>query len=141
MRVVKVSRMISSSADAVWDILTDRQRLVAESFGIVELEGAFGLGEKIKLRSEVAPDRAFDLVISEFDPTKQMVWRGGLPLGLFVGERKFTLESHGLKTEFHMREKFSGILSPLIFKSMPNLQPSFEKFASTLKSLAEEDAL
>jgi polyketide cyclase/dehydrase/lipid transport protein len=40
-------------------------------------------------------------------------------------------------TKFAMREEYTGPLLPLIWKSMPDLGPSFEKFAKGLKEEAE----
>jgi hypothetical protein len=36
-----------------------------------------------------------------------------------------------------MREQYAGPLSPLIFKSIPDLGPSFQRFAAGLKRKAE----
>jgi hypothetical protein len=36
-----------------------------------------------------------------------------------------------------MREEYSGPLLPLIFRTIPDLQPSFDKFARGLKQRAE----
>ncbi len=60
-----------------------------------------------------------------------------MPLGLFKGVRQFNLTRSGDQTEFYMREDFSGLLSGVIWNSMPNLQPSFDKFADTVKRLTE----
>jgi hypothetical protein len=67
-----------------------------------------------------------------------MGWAGGMPLGLFKGVRTFTLSPQGTgTTKFTMREEYTGPLLPLIWKSMPDLGPSFEKFAKGLKAEAE----
>ena len=66
-----------------------------------------------------------------------MVWQGGLPLGLFRGIRQYNLTGTAEGTEFHMREEFSGLMLPLIWRSMPDLTPAFEKFADGLKLAAE----
>jgi hypothetical protein len=47
-------------------------------------------------------------------------------------------DAPGVGREFHMREEFSGLLSPLIAGSIPDLQPSFEQFADGLRHLCEE---
>ena len=39
--------------------------------------------------------------------------------------------------EFAMKEQFSGLLSPLIERFIPDLQPAFEGFAAGLKKRAE----
>ena len=64
-----------------------------------------------------------------------------MPLGLFKGERTFTLTSEGHSTRFTMREEFSGLMLPLIWKSMPDLGPSFQQFADGLKQQAEATSL
>lgn len=43
----------------------------------------------------------------------------------------------GLLTEFSMEEVFSGLLEPLISKSIPDMTDSFEQFADGLKRAAE----
>jgi hypothetical protein len=70
-----------------------------------------------------------------------MTWTGGMPLGLFKGVRTFTLTPDGDgKTRFHAREEFTGVMLPLIWRSMPDLAPSFEQFAQGLKQRAESNA-
>jgi hypothetical protein len=67
-----------------------------------------------------------------------MTWSGGMPLGLFRGVRTFTVSSTtGTETDFRMREEYSGPLLGLIWKSMPDLGPSFEQFARGLKVRSE----
>ena len=62
-----------------------------------------------------------------------------MPLGLFKGVRTFTLTpSEGGPTRFHMREEYTGPLLGPIWRSMPDLGPSFEQFARGLKARAEE---
>ena len=38
---------------------------------------------------------------------------------------------------FRMREEYSGALLPLIWRSMPDLGPSFQRFATGLKQRVE----
>ena len=54
--------------------------------------------------------------------------------------RTFRLASDAGGTRFTMREEYSGPLLPLIWRSMPDLGPSFEQFASGLKARAEDGA-
>ena len=70
-----------------------------------------------------------------------MVWSGGMPLGLFSGVRTYTLEPlGGGTTRFTMREEYRGPLLPMIWKSIPDLGPSFEQFAQGLKREVEARA-
>lgn len=131
----EINGMINATPDAVWSVLTDAAALASGNLGILNIEGEISLGSRIKLWAEVSPKRAFDLTVSELEPNKLMVWSSGMPLGLFKGVRQFRLSPHGDKTEFFMEEEFSGLLLPLIGKSIPDLQPSFEQFMKGLEEL------
>jgi len=88
--------------------------------------------------SRANPGRAFPVKVTDFTPGQRMTWSGGMPLGLFKGVRTFTLApgSDGT-TRFTMREEYTGPLLPLIWRSMPDLGPSFRQFADGLKERAE----
>ena len=76
--------------------------------------------------------------VTEFSPGQRMVWSGGMPLGLFKGVRTFTLSPQGNGvTTLTVREEYTGPLLSLIWRSMPDLQPSFNQFANGLKQRAE----
>lgn len=137
MSFYEVHASIRATPDRVWALLTDPPRLVAGGLGILRLEGRIAPGETLKLWSEAAPDRAFALRVTVFEPARRMVWEGGMPLGLFRGVRQCMLEPASTGVQFHMREDYSGPLLGLISKSMPDLNPSFQKFAAGLKTLAE----
>jgi hypothetical protein len=51
--------------------------------------------------------------------------------------RTFTLSPQGNGTRFSVREEYTGALLPMIWRSMPDLGPSFQKFATGLKQRAE----
>lgn len=65
-----------------------------------------------------------------------MVWSSGAPV-VFNGRRTFTLTPSAGGTEFHMAEVYKGLMLPLIWRSMPDMQPGFEQFADGLKRVAE----
>ena len=136
----KISTQISINAPAasVWTVLTDAKNLPEWSSGIIKTEGNIARAGKFKLWSEVVPERAFALNITQFQPNSLMVWASGMPLGLFRGERQFHLTETNGTTHFTMEETFTGPLLSLIWKSMPDLQPSFDKFAKGLKQHVEQ---
>ncbi len=140
MKRFEVRRTIAALPERVWAHLTDAPGLVSGGLGMQRIEGSIALGASLKVWSAANPGRAFALRVTEFTPHRRMVWQGGMPLGLFTGVRQFTLTPSGPGTEFHMREEFSGLLAPLIGKSIPDLQPSFEQFADGLRRLSEEKA-
>ena len=137
MKKIEVGKVISAAPEVVWEKLTDIGALVAGGLGIVSLTGEMRAGGRLKLVSEVAPGRAFALKVTEFVPGQRMVWTSGMPLGLFKGVRTFTLTPVPGGTELTMCEVFTGLMLPMIWKSMPDLTPSFQKFATGLKQLAE----
>lgn len=137
MTSFSVEQDIAAAPDRVWAILTDAPRLVGGGLGVTRIEGAIHPGARLKLWSEASPGRAFSLRVAVFEPPTRMTWQGGMPFGLFKGVRSFALEPIAEGTRFHMREVFSGLFAPLIVKSIPDLTPSFQRFALGLKTLAE----
>jgi hypothetical protein len=138
MKAYDATSTIKASPDAIWAILTDAPGYQAWDSGVHRVEGRIAPGEKIKVVSEANPDRTFPVKVTEFTPGRRMTWSGGMPLGLFKGVRTFTLApGDDGTTRFTMREEYTGPLLPLIWRSMPDLGPSFRQFADGLKQRAE----
>jgi hypothetical protein len=138
MKFYEASSTIAAAPEAIWAILTDGGAYADWDSGVQRLEGTVAPGEKLKVVSEANPGRAFPVKVTEFQPGRSMTWSGGMPLGLFKGVRTFALTPEdGGGTRFTMREEYSGPMLPLIWRSMPDLQPSFDKFAAGLKARAE----
>ena len=141
MKSYEATAVIGAAPDQIWAILTDAPSCPNWDSGVVRVEGRIAPGEKIKVVSKVNPGRAFPVKVTESTPARSMTWSGGMPLGLFKGVRKFTLTPEGDgRTRFTMREEYTGLFLPLIWRSMPDLGPSFEQFASGLKTRAESAA-
>ena len=138
MKYYEASALIQASPETIWSLLTDAAGLPTWDSGIDRVEGRIAPGETIKVFSAAAPGRAFPVKVVDFTPARTMRWSGGMPLGLFKGERTFTLTPQGERTtRFTMREEYSGPMLGMMWRSMPNLQPSFDQFASGLKRTAE----
>jgi hypothetical protein len=137
MKFVEIRRTIAAPPESVWRQLTDAKALAGGGLGVTKIEGEIAPGATLKVWSEASPGRAFAVKVSEFVPNRRMVWSGGMPLGLFKGVRQYNLTPAGNDTAFHMREEFSGPMLPMIWRSMPDLNPSFEKFANGLAALSE----
>ena len=140
MKFVQAERRVSAPAEIVWQILTSAERLVALDAGITELTGEIAPDARLALMSEVAPGRVFKLRVVAFDPPRHMVWSGGMPLGLFTGRRQFTVGQGDTGCDLKMREEFTGVMSGLIWRTMPDLQPSMDRLADAIKQEAEEMA-
>ena len=129
---------IHASPEAIWAILTDGPGYQRWDSGVEEVEGRIAPGEQLKVRSAANPGRTFPVKVTEFTPGQRMTWSGGMPLGLFKGVRTFALApgTDGT-TRFTLREEYTGPLLPVIWRSMPDLGPSFRQFANGLKRRAE----
>lgn len=139
MKSFRTSIIIHAQPETIWTILTDGSSWPEWNTTVTKVEGKIALGEKITVFAKVSPDRAFPLTVSEYVAKKRMVWSSGMPLGLFTGERTYTLtEQPDGSVEFSMQEVFSGLLAPFITRSIPDLQPSFAEFAAALKIQAEK---
>ena len=140
MKSYEASSAIAASPDTIWRILTDASGYAEWDSGVTRVDGRIAPDERIKVVSEANPGRAFAVKVTEFVAGRRMVWSGGMPLGLFRGVRTFTLspDSNGA-TRFSMREEYTGPMLPLIWRSMPDLAPSFTQFANGLKERAERE--
>ena len=127
---------IDAPVDVVWSVLTSGESYPEWDSGVTRVEGRIVGGGKIKVFAEISPDRAFPVKVALQEPEK-MTWTGGMPLGLFKGVRTFTLEATESGTKFHTREEFTGPLLGMISRSMPDLQPSFDRLAAGLKAESE----
>ena len=137
MKSYEAETTIDASTEQVWDVLVDLPRYPSWDSGITEVEGTIAVRNKIKIWTEAAPEQAFPLTVAGLDAPRKMVWKGGMPLGLFTGVRTFTLESSENGTRVRVREEYRGPLLPLIWRTMPDLQPSFDQFVAGLKEAVE----
>lgn len=139
MLTFQTSTEIKANPERIWSLLTDASGYPSWNTTVDRVEGRIAPGEKIKVHAKISPGRAFPVKVLELTPPERMVWGGGMPLGLFKGIRTFTLtRSPGSDSvRFEMREVFSGPLSALIERTLPNLQPAFDEFAASLKRRAE----
>lgn len=138
MRHYESSVRIEAPPEAVWAVLADGSQYPAWDSGVTRVDGDIVDGGRITVHTEVSPGRAFPVLVA-LDPPQLMVWTGGLPFGLFRGIRTFGLdEVPGGATHFTMREEFTGPLLGLIWRTMPDLGPSFERFTRGIKARVED---
>jgi hypothetical protein len=139
MREFAASSVIQASPAAVWAVLTDGAGWTGWDSAVARFEGTIAPGEKVTVYPEVNPGRGFPVKVVEFVPGERMTWRGGMPLGLFTGTRTYVLTPAATGgVRFDMREEYTGPLAGLIGKSIPDLGPSFVRFANGLKERAEK---
>jgi uncharacterized protein YndB with AHSA1/START domain len=137
MRSYEASALLEARPEHVWSVLTDIGAWPSWDSGVTQVDGRLALGEKLSITVEANPGRAFPVKVVTLSEPERIVFRGGMPLGLFTGERTYTLQRQGTATHFTMREQYTGPLAGMIFKSIPDLGPSFQQFADGLKQQAE----
>jgi hypothetical protein len=138
MKEFAAKTSIRATPERIWTLLTDAAGYVRWNNTVEKVEGKIALGERVTLYPKINPGRAFPVKVVRFQTPRQMLWTAGMPLGLFKGERSFTLTpGPDGEVEFSMREEYTGLMAPLITRSIPDLQPTFDEFASDLKRAAE----
>ena len=136
-RFFEAATDIAATPESVWAALTDGAGWTSWDSGVDSVDGRIAPGETITIRSKVAPGRAFPVKVTTFDAPRRLQFSGGMPLGLFRGVRTYGLTPTGSGTRFEMREEYSGPLLGVMWRSMPDLGPSFRQFATGLKARAE----
>ena len=126
---------IAAPVEKVWAVLTQAGQTWNST--VTKLEGVIALGERLAIQVPIAPKRTFRPKVTRLVPSEAMEWRDGFA-PMFRGVRTFTLTARGPgRTEFAMSEVFSGLMLPLIRKSLPDFGPAFDTYASDLKRAAE----
>jgi uncharacterized protein YndB with AHSA1/START domain len=134
------SAEIAATPAAVWAVLVDAGHWSDWDSGVESVTGSVELGKRITIVAKVAAGRSFPVKVTTFEPGSKLVFTGGMPLGLFKGVRTYTLTPSGTGTRITMREVYSGAMLGAIWKSIPDLNPSFAQFVNGLKAKVESGA-
>jgi hypothetical protein len=144
MKSYTVTTRIRATPQTVWKILTDVAKYPTWDDAYDKIEGRVAPGETITVHHKERTPRVLPMKITALEPAApnpRMVWTGGgMPEAIFKGERIFTLApcSAEAEVEFCMRLVFSGVMAPVITKTIPDMQPDLERFAAALKRRAEQ---
>ncbi|MCC6512258.1 MAG: SRPBCC domain-containing protein [Pirellulaceae bacterium] len=134
-RCTTVAIDIAAPAEKIWKLLTDANGFASWNSTIVELKGKIAPGERIQLRSTLAPERTFKLTVKDFQPGKRLSW------GDAMGTRIYNLAGNPAGgTRFSMTETIGGPIFPLFARMIPPFDESFNQFAADLKKAAEAKA-
>lgn len=130
---------IDATPETVWAVLTDGGEYRHWNPEIVGIDGQIALGARITAHVRLGDGavRAVSQRVVVLDSPTRMEWVGGLPLGLFVGRRTFTITPARDGTNFRLHLRMSGPLSSLILKSVGDRQPEIDSFSAALKRRAE----
>jgi uncharacterized protein YndB with AHSA1/START domain len=130
---------INAAPSTVWTILTDPRGYADWNPEIIGIDGSFALGERITARVRISSGavRRVPMRVTALESPTHMEWTGGMPLGLFVGRRTFTVKPVAGGSEFRLHLRMSGPLAGPIGRSVGDRQPEVDSFAAGLKARAE----
>jgi uncharacterized protein YndB with AHSA1/START domain len=130
---------IDAPAEKVWDILTSAEGYRDWNPEIVGIDGHIAEGNRItahvRLGSGVVRNVA--LKVTKLDPSMEMEWVGGIPLGFFTGTRRFTVTPTATGSRFRLHLEMKGLMLRPILKSVGDRQPEVDAFSNALKARAE----
>jgi hypothetical protein len=130
---------VAASPERVWAILTDGKSYADWNPEIVAIDGPIAPNARIiaHVRLGDGAVRRVPQRVRVLEAPRRMEWVGGLPLGLFVGQRTFIVTPVEAGTEFRLHLKMSGPLAAMILKSVGDRQPEIDQFSAALKRRAE----
>ncbi len=135
----ETSTQIAADAAHVWSTLLQTTQWPSWDPALERVDGTLAPSGKLAFHVTNS-SRPFKSKVATWEPTRRIVLKGGMPLGLFTGTRTYSLDAVDGGTRFHMVERFTGPLAGLIGRSIPDLQPSFDAFAAGLRNAAETAA-
>lgn len=135
---------IAAPPEHVWRVLADFAAYPEWNPFIVEASGALLETERLRVRIQPHGFRPMTVrpVVRWVAPGQELRWRGSLLApGLFDGEHAFRLQPLGRGTHFVQRERFTGLLVPLLLPLVRDgTQHGFEAMNAALRTRAEQTA-
>lgn len=133
MRAIDTAITIEATPEQVWDVLTDFGRHGDWNPFMRRIVGRPEVGQRLEV--QISPPggkpSAFRPTVTAVEPGRRLEWIGRLGVrGLFDGKHSFELSSaDGVTTRFEHSERFSGLLVPIVWRSMVDpTTAGFEQF-------------
>ena len=143
MRVLETRIQISASPEKVWSILTDFETYPEWNPFITNAQGQIKVGAKLTI--DLSPPRTkamvFKPVVKSVVENREFSWIGHFLFpGIFDGEHIFNIKPTESGCLFIQKENFSGLLLPLLWKSLDkDTREGFEQMNQALKEKAENE--
>jgi hypothetical protein len=133
---------INASAGTVWRVLTDFALYPEWNPFIRSLQGELVVGNRLcaTIKPPGSREITFRPLVLVAVPDRALCWLGHLWVpGLFDGEHAFRIEPvDGDRVRFIHRERFKGILLPLLWKSLDrDARRGFEDMNRAIKDRSE----
>ena len=142
MKEIRTEIDIEASAGRVWDSLTDFPAFPEWNPFIRRISGEPDVGTKLEVFMQSSGTRGmtFRPTVLKAVRNRELRWLGHLAVpGLFDGEHIFEIEELGEKrVRFVQRERFRGILVPLLRRSLDrDAKRGFEEMNQALRTRVE----
>ncbi|MGZ7108407.1 MAG: SRPBCC family protein [Methanobacterium sp.] len=141
MREICTEIEIEASTDIIWDIITDFDDYPNWNPFIKEISGDLKEGSHIKviLKPPNSNGMKFKPKIIRYQPENELRWLGRLWIPkLFDGEHCLIIKKlSDKKTLFIQKERFNGILVPILSNLLKDTESGFEMMNQALKQKAE----
>lgn len=142
MYIIETSIEIAAPAGRVWEILSNTEAYPTWNPFVIELKGPLHKGARlaIRVRQGNGRDMRFTPEVTQFEAGTLFEWRGQLlHRALFSGEHRLRVEPLGTDgCRFEHSERFTGVLVPLLKRSLQATEPSFVAMNQALKARAEQ---
>ncbi|MGC4807717.1 SRPBCC family protein [Micromonospora sp. DT233] len=140
VRTIDTSIMILSPAERVWEILTDLPRYAEWNPFVRQAVGRAAVGEVLTLFIQPPGDKGMTHhpTVTVAEPARHLQWLGRVAVpGLFSARHEFLLEPADGGTLVRHREEFTGLLVPLLTRTLNRTESGFEQLNRALKQRAE----
>ena len=135
---------IAATPAEVWAVLADLPGYADWNPFVVEAAGNVVVGERLRVRIQPVGGRAmtFKPRVTAAEPARELAWLGSAGVrGLFDGAHRFELRPSATGTLLLQSEEFTGVLVPLVWRSMAaGSQAGFEQMNLALKRRVEARA-
>jgi hypothetical protein len=136
---------INAPTKVVWDIITDFDHYPQWNPFIQEISGDQTIGAQIEvfIKPPNSNGIKFKPKILSYKPEKELRWLGALWIPkLFDGEHSLIIEEMGEnKILFIQKEKFTGLLVPLVSRMLNDTESGFQMMNRALKREAEDEGI
>ncbi|MBU4536301.1 MAG: SRPBCC domain-containing protein [Euryarchaeota archaeon] len=145
MKEIYTEIEINAPAKVVWDILTDFDHYPQWNPFIQEISGDQTVGAQIEvfIKSPNSNGIKFKPKILSYKPEEELRWLGALWIPkLFDGEHSLIIEEiDENKILFIQKEKFTGLLVPLVSSMLNDTESGFKNMNRALKREAEDEGI
>jgi hypothetical protein len=135
-RSIRSEILIDAPPDAIWAVLADFSSHQQWDPFLVAIAGDAAVGKRLTVR--FANGLTFRPTVTELRTGRVLEWLGKLLFGgLFDGRHRFELFPEGRATRLVQSESFSGLLVPLLKKTLVETEGRFAALNAALKQRVE----